>query len=84
MKTFKPLSEKEVELGKQIVNASSKVHQELGPGLLEKVYETWLTHELRKQDLIVQRQLTIPIVYDGIAFNEGSRLDILRISSYAR
>jgi len=53
------------------------VHKELGPGLLERVYEVCLAHELQKIDLRVARQATIPIVYDGIIFEEGLGLDLL-------
>jgi len=49
----------------------------LGPGLLEKVYEVCFCHELSKRGLKYRRQVDIPIVYDGITFNEGLRLDIL-------
>jgi len=77
MKEFKPLSDEEERIGKLIVNAAYKVHKELGPGLLERVYEVSLTHELRKAGLNVIRQLDVPIVYDGITFEEGLRLDLL-------
>jgi GxxExxY protein len=73
----KLLSPEEEKIGKQIVNASFIVHKALGPGLLEKVYEVCLSHELKKLGLIVERQLDIPIVYDGIIFQEGLRLDSL-------
>lgn len=59
------------------MNPAYKVHTELGPGLLEKVYEVCLTHELRKSGYSVARQLDIPIQYDGITFEEGLRLDLL-------
>ena len=71
------LSSEEERIGKEIVNASYLVHKSLGPGLLEKVYEVCLGHELRKAGLNVERQLDIPIVYDGITFEEGLRLDLL-------
>lgn len=64
-------------IGKKIINASFIVHRSLGPGLLEKVYEVCLSHELQKMGLKVERQLDIPIVYDGITFDEGLRLDLL-------
>ena len=51
--------------------------QELGPGLLEKVYEICLVHELEKCGYNVKRQVEIPIVYDGMTFKEGLRLDIV-------
>ena len=50
---------------------------ELGPGLLESVYEVLLTHRLEQQGLKVERQLRIPIQYDGIRFDEGFRADII-------
>ncbi|MEO8231663.1 MAG: GxxExxY protein [Ignavibacteriota bacterium] len=71
------LSNEEERIGKIIVNSAFKVHSTLGPGLLEKVYEIALEHELKKAGLSVQRQIDIPIVYDGITFNEGLRLDLL-------
>lgn len=61
----------------QIINAAFKVHYELGPGLLEKVYEICLCHELEKKGFKVQRQVFIPIYYDSLTFSEGLRLDIL-------
>ena len=71
------LSIKEEEIGKTIVNAAFKIHKELGPGLLEKVYEVCLAHELTKAGYIVKRQVDIQIIYDDIVFEEGLRLDIL-------
>lgn len=74
---FEKLTDQEEAIGRAIVNAAFKVHAELGPGLLEKVYEVCITHELRKSGLIVVRQLDVPIQYDGIVFDEGLRLDLL-------
>ena len=53
------------------------MHKKLGPGLLEKVYEVCFCHELSKRGLTYQRQVDIPVVYDGIVFDEGLRLDVL-------
>ena len=77
MKTFDPIPEELEIIGKKIVDAAYTVHKSLGPGLLERVYEICFCHELQKRDLIYQRQLYIPIVYDGIEFDEGLRLDVL-------
>jgi len=77
MKKYELLSDEEEYIGKLIVNAAFKVHKELGPGLLEKIYEIALAHELKKSGLEVKRQLDIPIVYDGITFSDGLRLDLL-------
>ena len=74
---FAKLTLEEENIGTHIVSAAYRIHAELGPGLLEKVYEVCLTHELRKSGLLVARQTDIPIRYDGITFNEGLRLDLL-------
>ncbi|MCK4661497.1 MAG: GxxExxY protein [Bacteroidales bacterium] len=63
-------------IGKKIVDAAYTVHKNLGPGLLEKVYEVCFCHELAKRKLHYQRQVDIPIVYDDLLFNEGLRLDV--------
>ena len=74
---FAKLSPLEERIGTQIVNAAYKIHSELGPGLLEKIYEICLVHELQKAGCSAMRQVNIPIQYDGIIFNEALRLDIL-------
>ena len=74
---FEPLSEREEAIAQKIVDAAYTVHKELGPGLLERVYEVCCCHELSKRGLRYQRQVDIPILYDGITFDEGLRLDIL-------
>lgn len=74
---FEDLSHKEEQIGKAIVNAAFIIHKELGPGLLEKIYEVCLAHELRKAGFNVKRQLILPLVYDGIQFDEGLKLDLL-------
>jgi GxxExxY protein len=61
----------------QIVDSAIAVHNELGPGLLESVYEVTLAHELRQRGLRVERQVPVPIVYRGIRFEEGYRLDLI-------
>ncbi len=67
----------ENEIGKIIVNTAYDVHIELGPGLLESVYETILAHELSSKGLIIKRQVPIPINYKGIQFDEAFRADII-------
>ena len=62
---------------RSIVDCSLRVHKALGPGLLEKVYEACLCHELENAGYLVERQVAVPIVYDGLAFDEGFRLDLL-------
>jgi GxxExxY protein len=65
------------KIGSRLIGAAIKVHKELGPGLLEKVYEICLAHELTKCGLTVVRQLVVPVKYDGLLFEEGFRLDLL-------
>jgi len=74
---YKPLSEREELIAEKIVDAAYNVHKILGPGLLEKVYEVCFCHELSKRGLKYKRQVDIPVVYDGIIFDEGLRLDVL-------
>ncbi|OHB74128.1 MAG: GxxExxY protein [Planctomycetes bacterium RBG_16_55_9] len=66
----------ENELGTIIVDAAIAVHRELGPGLLETVYEVALAYELRQRGLIVERQVPIPIKFKGINFDEAFRADL--------
>ena len=74
---FTALSKEEEDIARKIVDAAYAVHKSLGPGLLERIYEVCFCHELSKRDLNYQRQVDIPIVYDGIVFDEGLRLDVL-------
>lgn len=68
--------DREEYLAKEIVDCAFKVHKQLGPGLLEKVYEVCFCHELAKKGIPFQRQIDIPIVYDGLTFDEGLRVDV--------
>ena len=63
-------TEEEERIATIIVNAAFTIHKSLGHGLLEKVYEVCLAHELTKNGLEVIRQVDIPIVYDGITFDD--------------
>jgi len=64
-------------LSKVILDSAFRVHSAVGPGLYEHVYEVILAHELKKQHLMVERQVPIPIVYEGIEFEEGYRADLI-------
>lgn len=64
-------------LGTKIVNACFQIHQELGPGLLESVYEVILADELKSLGLSIERQKPIPIRYNHLIFDEGFRADII-------
>lgn len=71
------IKEREEIIAKEIVDCDFKVHQQLGPGLLEKVYKVCFCHELFKKGISFKSQMDIPIVYDVIIFDEGLRLDVL-------
>ncbi len=60
----------------EIVDAAVKLHQSLGPGLLESVYEAVLARELVRRGLEVERQKTIVFEFDGMRFDEGLRVDL--------
>jgi len=59
------------------VAAAVLVHRELGPGLLEIVYEAALAYELTQRGMSIQRQVLVPVVYRGIRFDEGFRADLI-------
>lgn len=58
-------------LGKQIVDIAYHLHKALGPGLLEKVYETCFCYELSKREIPFKTQQKVPIIYDGLKFDEA-------------
>jgi len=66
----------ENEIGSQIVDTAVYLHRNLGSGLLESVYEVVLMKLLTKKGLSVQRQVSIPIKFEGEHFDEGFRVDL--------
>ena len=76
-RNFLPVSKELDEIGRLVVDSAYNVHKNLGPGLLEKVYEICFCHELVMRGLFYRRQVDIPIVYDNLVFDEGLRLDVL-------
>ena len=64
-------------IGKAVLDAAFAVHSELGPGLLESVYEHCLDEELRAAGLSVERQVAIPVSYRSSRLDVGFRLDLL-------
>jgi GxxExxY protein len=61
----------------QIIGAAIKIHRRLGPGLLESAYEACLAYELEKAGLYVQRQKTVPLVYEMVKLDCGFRADLV-------
>ena len=60
-----------------IVDAALQIHKDLGPGLLESVYEAVLAKKLEARGLRVERQKPLRFEYDGLVFDEGFRMDLL-------
>ena len=67
----------ENEIGTIVLESAIAVHRELGPGLLETVYEVVLARELQDRGLNVERQVPVAIQYKDIRFDEGFRADII-------
>ncbi|MCC5828819.1 MAG: GxxExxY protein [Phycisphaeraceae bacterium] len=67
----------ENEIGVTVVDCAVNLHKALGPGLLESVYEPLLANQLERAGLSVQRQVAVPIQFDGMSFDEGFRADLI-------
>jgi len=67
----------ENEIGTIVVECAIEVHRELGPGLLETVYEVVMARELRDRGLKIERQVPVPIRYKDVRFDEGFRADMI-------
>ena len=72
-----PIPEKVNRAASLVVDAALAVHSRLGPGLLESVYEICLVCELQKRRLSVERQVAVPVCYEGIDMEVGFRVDLL-------
>lgn len=65
-------------LSQQIIGAAIEVHRQLGPGLMESVYEVCIVRELQTRGLVAETQVPVPVVYKGeIVREDGFRLDVL-------
>ena len=73
----KVISMTENGIGTIVIESAIAVHRELGPGLLETVYEVALAYELEERGLMVERQVPVRIQYKSISFSEGFRADII-------
>ncbi|MBK9332628.1 MAG: GxxExxY protein [Ignavibacteria bacterium] len=70
-------TETEETLLKELVDCAFKVHKNIGPGLLERIYEVCFCHELKKKNIQYLSQVKIPIIYENIVFDEGFRIDVI-------
>ena len=62
---------------RRIIGAAMQVHSDLGPGLLESAYRTFLRHELTRRGLAVETEVPLPVVHNGVTVQVGYRLDLL-------
>ena len=67
----------ENQIAKAVVDVAYKLHTELGPGLLETVYEVLMEHELVRRGFTVRRQVPVPIQWNGVKFTEGFKADLI-------
>lgn len=74
---FQKLSEREEFLAKTVVNIAYNIHKQIGPGLLESVYEKCFGHELYNNNILFERQKEVPIIYNELKIADGLRLDLL-------
>ncbi|VGO15944.1 hypothetical protein PDESU_04533 [Pontiella desulfatans] len=72
---YEPLTDELERIGKEIVDSAHRVHKELGPGLLESVYEECMVYDLRRKGLKAETQVDLPIEFDGHVL-KGNKLRI--------
>ena len=68
---------RENDIGTVVVDTAVQLHRDLGPGLLESVYEKIYAQRLEKRGLSVESQVDVPIEFDGMRFEEGFRADLI-------
>ena len=73
---FQPISPDVEHIGKIVLDAAFKVHTVLGAGLLESVYEIAMLHVFRKNGVLVETQVALPIIFEGETLESGLRLDM--------
>ncbi len=74
---YEPLEEYLKHITSQIVSIAFDIHKQLGPGLLESVYEKCFCYELECREIKYSRQTSVPIFYNGLKIADGLKLDIL-------
>lgn len=67
----------ENEISKIVFECALKIHKALGPGLLESAYEECMFYELKKYNLKVEKQKTLPLIYEEVKLDAGYRIDII-------
>lgn len=65
------------ELPEIVIGCAIEVHRNLGPGLLESAYQECLAYELRTEGIVVEKEISLPIIYKEIQIDHGYRIDLL-------
>ncbi len=76
-KKYEKLPQNVEDAAKYSVDSAYTVYKQLGPGLLEKVYEHFMIFELQKRGCTVQTQVKLPLIYNGITLDEYYTVDML-------
>jgi GxxExxY protein len=76
-KVFLPITPDVERVGKIVLDAAYKVHTVLGPGLLESVYGIAMKHVIEKSGVFAEREVKLPIMFEGIALESALRIDLL-------
>jgi GxxExxY protein len=76
-RVFQPIAPDIERVGKIVLDAAFTVHTELGPGLLESVYQIAMKHVIEANGMLAETEVKLPIVFQGIQLESGLRLDIL-------
>jgi GxxExxY protein len=74
---YKPISIETEKIATKVIDAAFAIHKQLGPGLLERIYEVCFSYELSKRDLQHKKQVVVPIIYDGKTLYETFKIDVL-------
>jgi GxxExxY protein len=65
------------DLTSTLIESAIKIHKELGPGLLESAYKECLAYELNKKGLLVEKEKSVPLIYEEVKLECGYRLDLM-------
>ena len=76
-KIYLPIPAETEKVGKMVLDAAYKVHTVLGPGLLESVYQTAMKHVLQTGGVLVETEVKLPIVFEGVKLESALRIDTL-------
>ena len=76
-KVYLPVPAETERIGKLVLDAAYKVHTVLGPGLLESVYQTAMKHVLQTGGLLVEAEVKLPILFEGVKLESALKIDLL-------